>query len=206
MNLSRDVTGAFDRADWLRSRTDAVDHSRDVTFSYDLNGNLIRKQQGSTTRDLRWDARNTLTSVLENGLALGRYDYCYSGLRVKRSAQGQQVEYVLDDKFVLSEHDGSSAGHPMKRRYHYGTAPLADSEVSGASRFTTWLSLDAQGSVTDATQSDGTVRSGRQYDAWGNYRNATAPSPTDPKLGYTGHQYDSESRLVYARARYYDSE
>jgi hypothetical protein len=66
-NLTRDVTAVFDRADWLRSRSDAVDHSRDVSFSYDLNGNLIRKQQATTTRELRWDARNTLTSVLENG-------------------------------------------------------------------------------------------------------------------------------------------
>jgi len=205
-NLNRDVTAVFDRADWLRSRSDSVDHSRDVTFSYDLNGNLIHKQQATTIRELRWDARNTLTAILENGSELGRYDYCYSGLRVKRSAQGQQVEYVLDDKFVLSEHDGSSAGHSMKRRYHYGAAPLADSEVSGASRFTTWFSLDAQGSVTDATQSDGAVRSGRQYDAWGQYRSGTAPRPDEPKLGYTGHQYDAESRLVYARARYYDSE
>jgi RHS repeat-associated protein len=94
----------------------------------------------------------------------------------------------------------------MKRRYHYGSAPLADSEVSGASRFTTWLSLDAQGSVTDSTQADGTVRSGRKYDAWGQYRNVTAPRPDEPKLGYTGHQFDPETTLIYARARYYDSE
>src|SRR5262249_14846602 len=119
---------------------------------------------------------------------------------------GQQVEYVLDDKFVLSEHDGSSLAHSMRRRYHYGTEPLAESEVSGLSRFTTWLGLDAQGSVSDATQSDGTIRTLRQYDAWGNYRNGTAPGSADPKLGYTGHQFDSETGLVYARARYYDSE
>jgi RHS repeat-associated protein len=66
--------------------------------------------------------------------------------------------------------------------------------------------MDAQGSVTDVTQSDGTLRTARQYDAWGNYRNGTAPQSSDPKLGYTGHQFDSETSLIYARARYYDPE
>jgi RHS repeat-associated protein len=45
----------------------------------------------------------------------------------------------------------------------------------------------------------------RKYDAWGNYRSGTAPVAGDVRLGYTGHQYDVESGLTYARARYYDS-
>jgi RHS repeat-associated protein len=203
-DLTHDITGTFDAVNWLRSRTDALDPSRSAIFAYDLNGNLVQKTATGYARELRWDVRNTLTAVLEHGAELGRYDYCYTGLRVKRSAQGQQVEYVLDDKFVLSEHDGSVATHSMRRRYHYGSAPLADSEVSGASRFTTWFNLDVQGSVTDATQNDGAVRTARQYDAWGQYRNGTAPAFADPKLGYTGHQFDPESGLIYARARYYD--
>jgi hypothetical protein len=44
----------------------------------------------------------------------------------------------------------------------------------------------------------------RKYDAWGQYRNDTAPLSNEPKLGFTGHQYDPETGLVYARARYYD--
>src|SRR5512146_1184278 len=46
----------------------------------------------------------------------------------------------------------------------------------------------------------------RKYDAWGQYRNDTAPLASEPKLGFTGHQYDPETGLVYARARYYDPE
>jgi RHS repeat-associated protein len=153
-----------------------------------------------------WDARDTLTTAVENGAEVGRYDYRWDGLRVKRNAQSQQVEYFLDDKFVLSEHDGSTSAHSMKRRYHYGAQPLAESEVTGASRFTTWLNTDAQGSVTDATQSDGTVRTSRQYDPWGNYRNGTAPGSGDPELGHTGHQFDPETGFLYSQARYRDPE
>jgi RHS repeat-associated protein len=189
-----------------RQRTDPLDSTRNASFTYDLNGNLVRRATSAAVRELRWDARNTLAAVLHNGSEVGRYDYRWDGLRVKRNAQSQQVEYVLDDTFVLSEHDGSTSAHSMKRRYHYATQPLAESEVSEASRFTNWLDTDAQGSVTDATQGEGTVRTARQYDAWGNYRNGTAPRSGDPKLGYTGHQFDLETGLVYARARYYDPE
>ncbi|MHB8875584.1 MAG: RHS repeat-associated core domain-containing protein, partial [Myxococcaceae bacterium] len=71
---------------------------------------------------------------------------------------------------------------------------------------TSFLSVDGQGSVTDATSTSGSLTSARQYDAWGRYRNGSAPTPNEPKLGYTGHQYDTETGLIYARARYYDPE
>ena len=45
-----------------------------------------------------------------------------------------------------------------------------------------------------------------QYDALGKNRNNTAPTSAEPKLGYTGHQLDVETGVVYARARYHDSE
>jgi RHS repeat-associated protein len=92
------------------------------------------------------------------------------------------------------------AGHPSYRRYHYGEGPLLV-EDGGVRRF---ISTDALGSTTDLTGADATVASMRKYDAWGQYRNETAPSASQPKLGFTGHQYDPETGLVYARARYYD--
>jgi RHS repeat-associated protein len=121
---------------------------------------------------------------------------------VKRQTATEQVEYVLDDKYVLQEARGDLSLHPPYRRYHYGYGPLAVVD-SGASRF---ISTDALGSTTDLTTATGAVASGHQYDAWGQYRNGTAPSASEPKLGFTGHQFDPETGLVYARARYYDPE
>jgi RHS repeat-associated protein len=109
---------------------------------------------------------------------------------------------VLDDKYVLQEARGDLSLHPSYRRYHYGYGPLAVVD-SGTSRF---ISTDALGSTTDLTTGTGTVAAGHQYDAWGQYRNGSAPSASEPKLGFTGHQFDPETGLVYARARYYDPE
>jgi RHS repeat-associated protein len=102
---------------------------------------------------------------------------------------------------VLQE-ASAAAGHPAYRRYHYGTGPLLVDD--GAAR--RFISTDALGSPTDLTGAGATVASMRKYDAWGQYRNDTAPVASEPKLGFTGHQYDPETGLVYARARYYDPE
>jgi RHS repeat-associated protein len=200
--LLRDVTGTFNRADWLLAQTDATNAARNVTFGWDLVGNLVSRQRAGQSRELRWDGRNELVAVVENGTAVGTYDYDAAGIRVKRRTASEQVEYVLDDKYVLQEARGDVAGHPSYRRYHYAEGPLSVTDAAG-SRF---IGTDALGSTTDLTTSTGVVAATHQYDAWGQYRNGTEPSASDPKLGYTGHQYDPETGLVYARARYYDPE
>jgi len=202
--FTRDVTGAFNRLDWLLSLTDALDATRTVTLTYDLNGNSIGKQVGTLSRELRWDIRDTLTVVFDNTVEVGRYDYDRNLQRVKRLSGLQQVEYGLDDKFVLVESDGTQTSHPSTRRYHYGQAPLAVTEIGG-SRISTFVGVDAQGSLSDQSTLAGTIATARQYDAWGHYR-SSAPALGEPKLGYTGHQFDPETGLIYARARYYDAD
>lgn len=203
-DMLADVTTAFDRADRALSQTDTKDASRNVTLGWDNNGNLVTRQKQGVMRLMAWDIRNTLTAVYEGALEVGRYDYDANLQRTKRRTATETVEYVLDEAFVLQEADGGQANHPTKRRYHYGKGPLAVSEVATITT-TNFLGTDALGSVTDAMSAGGAVTAARQYDAWGNHRNGPAPIVGDFKLGYTGHQYDVETGLTYARARYYDS-
>jgi RHS repeat-associated protein len=147
------------------------------------------------------DARNTLTAVYENGVEVGRYDYDRNLIRVRRTTQSENVEYVLDDKHVLNELDGSQAGKPSIRRYHYGTKVLAVTESAS----TSYVLNDGIGSASDFWSSTGTLAKSRQYDAWGGFRNGSAPAVGEAKVAHTGHQYDPETGWVYAKARYYDS-
>ena len=204
--LTSDLTATFNRADWVVAQMDAVDATRSATYGYDLAGNLTDKVKGSLHRRLRWSYRGTLTAVLDGQgtgapVEVGRYDYDADQQRVKRTTAQEQVEYVLDDRHVLQE-ASSAAGHPAYRRYHYAQGPLLVDDAAGR-RF---ISTDALGSTTDLTTTGATVASMRKHDAWGQYRNDTAPAASEPKLGFTGHQYDPETGLVYARARYYDAD
>ncbi|WP_338278254.1 RHS repeat-associated core domain-containing protein [Corallococcus caeni] len=202
--LTRDVTGTFNRVDWLTGFEDARGAKLNVMLNYDLAGNVVEKATQEGTRTFAWDIRNTLTTVHDNGQEVGRYDYDNTLQRTQRLTASEDVAYVLDDGFILQELDGTQVSHPSKRRYHYGGGPLAVSEVASAA--TNFLGTDALGSVTDALSTSGDVTAARQYDAWGNLRSGSAPTAGEFKLGYTGHQYDVETGLTYARARYYDSE
>ena len=174
------MTAQFNRVNWLLSRNDALNVASNVTFAYDANGNVSSELTSARARGLHWDVRDTLTDVVDNGVTVGVYDYCYSKQRVKRTTASERVEYVLDDKFVLQEADGSQATHPSYRRYHYANAPLEVVDQIGSRFYTN----DAEGSPSDLTNLNGTVQRAIQYDAWGKNRNNTAPTSAEPKLGY----------------------
>ena len=78
-------------------------------------------------------------AAFDGATEVGRYDYDRNLQRIKRAASSLQVEYVLDDKFVLLEGDGATLGHPSTRRYHYAAQPLAETEISGATRTTGFI-------------------------------------------------------------------
>ncbi|MCY1000973.1 DUF6531 domain-containing protein [Myxococcus sp. MISCRS1] len=205
--LTRDVTATFNRVDWLQGLVDDKDASRNATFAYDLAGNLVLQMTQSGTRTLTWDIRQTLTVVARDGVEAGRYDYDANLQRLRRSTPSENVVYVLDGAFVLQEADGSKSHRPTTRRYHYGDRPLAVSDLANPAT-TSFLMTDALGSVADAMSSSvgGFITAARQYDAWGNHRAGSAPTANEFKLGFTGHQFDVETGLTYARARYYDAE
>ena len=78
-----------------------------------------------------------------------------------------------------------------------GRSPLLVNGAQGAE----YLMSDALGSTTLSTDPSGTALSQTRYDAWGN---AETQGSSQNKFGYTGHQLDPLTGLVYFKARYYD--
>ncbi len=60
------------------------------------------------------------------------------------------------------------------------------------------------GSVVNLMTPQGTVMGRYRWDAWGNKR-ASVETVANP-FGFTGHEHDEETGLVYAKARFYDPE
>jgi len=201
-NASAMTERSFNAVDWMVASHQLVPAGlAPLAIAYDANGNRV--SQGPRT--YAWDIRDTLTTVTEAGSPLGTYDYDAQLQRVKADTADGHVEYALDGQFVLRESGARN------RRYHFGEGEgLGVSDAAGPR----WLLDDAQGSVSvevslasggGSTPAAIAATTHRKYDAWGNYRSGTAPAGAEARLGYTGHQYDVESGLTYARARYYDS-
>ncbi len=182
--------------------TDDATHA----YQYDDNGNLTRKTLLATGNytQYSYDAENRLTKVEDfvagNATAAFTSTYRYDGLgrRIEKVANGQTKRYIYDGEDILLEYDGSNV---LQARYTHG--PGIDEPIAVTKGSSTYFyHQDGLGSVTDLTDSAGATAKSYAYDAYGNI--LESPGTLEQPYTYTGREFDSESGLLYYRARYYD--
>jgi RHS repeat-associated protein len=193
----------YDGRNQLTAITDAV--AGNTVLNYDSQGNLTGKTQGNDLTTYKYNARDNLIEFARNGTVLGRYGNDHLGLRVEKEAKDPlqpnappvRLRTLWDGRSAFQDSDTSGA--VMTRYESDGRRP-----VSMWSRDDGIQSLhhDALGSVIATTDSNGALKSETIYDAFGNVQESTGQSAN--KFGYTGHQMDQESGLIYFQARYYD--
>lgn len=169
-----------------------------ASYTYDPNGNLASKTEGTDTWTYTWtytwNAENQLTTVEKNGVEVARYAYDPLGRRVEKVAGGMTTSLAYDATDLLREVRGATTA-----RYVHGMGvdvPLAR-EQDGS---TSYLHADALGSVVSTTDASGAVGATRQYDAWG----VMSLGTSDAGFAFTGREWDPETGLYYYRARYYE--
>ncbi len=164
-----------------------------TSYTYDSNGNLTGKTEGTDNWTYTWNAENQLIRVEKNGAEVARFAYDPKGRRIEKAAGGVTTSYTFDAEAIVREVRGTAT-----LKYVQGPGmdePLATEDGSGglACFHADWL-----GSIVKTT---GAVTSARQYDAWGNLENGGA----EPGYAFTGREWDPEIGLYYYRARYYDA-
>jgi RHS repeat-associated protein len=127
--------------------------------------------------------------------------YRYDGLgrRIEKNVNGVITRYVYDKEDILSEFNGSNS---LIAKYTHGVGidePLI-MERGGLSHF---YQMDGLGSITELSDSSGSVAQSYIYDSFGQIVNQSG-SLTN-LYTYTGRELDPESGLYYYRARYYNS-
>ena len=179
--------------------TDDATHA----YQYDDNGNLTRKTLLATGNytQYSYDAENRLTKVEDfvagNATAAFTSTYRYDGLgrRIEKVANGQTKRYIYDGEDILLEYDGSNV---LQARYTHG--PGIDEPIAVTKGSSTYFyHQDGLGSVTDLTDSAGATAKSYAYDAYGNI--LESPGTLEQPYTYTGREFDSESGLLYYRAR-----
>jgi RHS repeat-associated protein len=165
-------------------------------YTYDLNGNLETKTEGSDTWHYYWSAENQLVRVEKNSVELARFSYDPLGRRVRKIAGGVTVSYVYDGQDILRETRSDGTTYT----YVHGPGidePLARVDGSGAIAY---YHADGLGSIVKMTDQSGATLSNRLYDTWGNLQLGA----DQPGYAFTGREWDPEINLYYYRARYYD--
>ena len=171
-------------------------HGKDIF--YDESGNPIKYYNGW---EMSWNSGRMLESIT-NGESVISYRYNKDGIRIGKTVNGIETEYLLDENNKMI---GEKCGEDIIW-YLYDSGD----EISGFE----WNETDyyyvknGVGDVQGIADKNGTVRCMYDYDVWGKLTDMTG----DKELGkrnpvrYRGYYYDEETGLYYLNTRYYDSE
>lgn len=170
-----------------------------ASYTYDNNGNLLSKTDGSGTRTSSWESENRLKQVTLPGGLIVNYKYDALGRRIQRTTSaGADERFVYDGQDVLFDLDSTLAVTTS-----YLNGPGTDNHLrqtntnTGVSYFLT----DHLGTTSALTDSAGAVVETSNYDSFGNNAGSTRTRYT-----YTGRERDPDTGLLYYRARFYDPE
>jgi RHS repeat-associated protein len=162
-----------------------------ATFGYDTRGNRTTRT-ASTTTTYGYDQVNRL-ATFSNG-ASTTYSYNADGLRTGRGgANPSTFRWDESSDLPVLLVDGTTA-------YVYGTGTNPIEQISGSTVLT--YHTDQLGSTRAITNNTGTVVATYTYDTYGGLAASTG-SVSNP-FGFAGEYRDTESGLIYLRARYYE--
>ena len=183
------------------SLTDLVTPANSTTFTWDPNGNQLTKTVGTgQPTEYRYDIRDKLVETVQGPSTLGRFQYDFQGRRNQKIGEDGVKQYVYDQTSVLAEYDEAGI---QKAKYDYGSDRLISLFRTDEGR--RYFHLDGLRSVVNLTDDAGCRRGQlppRRPSASTASRRSSAPSKN--RFGFTGYEWDPETGLYNAKARYFD--
>ncbi|MCM1142199.1 MAG: hypothetical protein NC453_26815, partial [Muribaculum sp.] len=182
---------------------DKNDKVEQTVYTYDKNGNQVKKVADGKTETNTYDGLNQLIGFT-NGETTASYAYNVDGLRYEKTVDGQKINHVwdggkqivadvIDNQFY--EADCYIRGTNLVAKYNYRNGDKSEY---------TYYTQNAHGDVVNLTDKNGKVTKKYTYDAFGVEKNIDENDTN--AFRYCGEYYDSESGTIYLRARYYDPE
>jgi RHS repeat-associated protein len=171
------------------------------TYTYDDLGDRTKtKPTSGQATTYGYDQAENLTSVerlKEGGKAEIKDTYTYNGdgLRASQTINGTTTHMAWEEgvPLPLLLNDGTN-------NYIYGPGGLPVEQIASGGTIT-YLHHDQQGSTRLLTGSTGTVTGKCTYGAYGT---PTCEGTTTTPLGYDAQYTNTDTGLIYLRARYYD--
>lgn len=168
-----------------------------TAYAYDNNGARTAKSPSAgAATGYAWNGANQLSNI--SGAVTAAYTYDGDGLRATKTVGSASATFSWDRNTSVPAllSDGSvdyitgPTGTPLEQ-----TAPDGSNPV--------WYFSDQQGSTTELTNASGVVAGTYSYGEWGQTLSHTGTVATP--LQYDGQYLDSETGLIYLRARYLDT-
>ena len=168
-----------------------------ASFGYDANGNLTSKTDTSGSWTYSWDYENRLKQASEANGATVNYAYDALGRRVHlTSSAGGITKFVYDGSDVIRDLDVN--GNTIT---DYVSGPGIDNKLRmTAGGVTFYFATDHLSTTRALIDASGSLTSTLNYDSFGNVIGGSAST----RYTYTGREADSDTGLMFYRARWYD--
>ena len=157
-------------------------------YTYDVFGNRISANEDA-------DGAGAGSAVMTH--------FALEGSKVKQNAWQEKASFTNTENWdIWADLDGSNN---LKTRYVRGNAvDELFARVSSAGT-AAWYYTDRMGSVRQMVDASGTVQDTIAYDGFGNITSESSPTFGD-QYKWTGREYNSITRLLYNRARFYNEQ
>jgi RHS repeat-associated protein len=171
-----------------------------ATYTYDKDGNLTSKQEGTTTTTFTYDSENRLIGVTNPD---GTWEYKYDALgnRIATTQNGTRTDYLLDPTGlgdVVGEYNGAN----KVASYTHGLGLVSRVDGSNTASF---YDADAIGSIAGLTGTSGNYLNSYSYLPFGESLTKTeAVANPFEFVGQYGVMNESNG-LDFMRARFYTS-
>ncbi len=196
MNSLRGISGR----NFTYSDEDHLLSAGTVIYSYDLDGFLTTKTDGSDVTNYRYSSRGELLSVnLPDGRII-EYIHDPLGRRIAKKINSAIVEKYLWQGLtrLLAVYDASDT---LLMRFEYADGRIPVAMTSAGSTY--YLTYDQVGSLRLVADSAGNVIKSLEYDSFGNIINDSS-STFAVQFGFAGGLYDRDTGLVRFGYRDYD--
>lgn len=169
-----------------------------TTYSYDDNGNLIHKVGPGGIYNYSWNAANHLLGLTGPNLS-ATFTYDAEGKRTSKTVNGVITNFIYDGLRLIAEKDSSGT---ITAKYFYDDKDrLISMKKNGHSYY---FHLNHRGDVIKITDASKNVVASYSYDPWGNILSSNGTFADQHPFRYAGYYWDSETRMYYLMARYYD--
>jgi RHS repeat-associated protein len=179
--------------------------TQQATYTFDANGNVTSKSEGTNKWYYSYDYENRLTNATKFGGLMPRagesinYHYDALGRRViRQDKKTGRTEFTHDGLDVIQ--DRKLYGDSTTTTNYVNGLGIDDKLKVTSGTTSKYFLTDHLGSTVGLTDSNGVVTETASYDSFGR----VIASNLSTRYQYTGRESDEKSGLMYYRARQYD--
>jgi len=162
-------------------------------FSSEYEGQNVSISEGAgNSFYYEYDPLNRLTRASHNNFD-SLYTYDGNGLRQSKTVNGITTKHLYDGQNIVMDNKD------VENQLYIRGLHLIARDINGSKEF---YSFNIHNDTTKLVNQSGTILKDYSYDAFGNQKTENE-NDTNP-FRYSGEYFDTESGLIYLRARYYD--